>query len=207
MTSELVVRVGHHLRGIVRPNPRRPTSVLVVAAHPVAESYSAAVRDRAVGALTVDGHDVDVIDLYRTPPPGGATSGTPFAEGLPATDDTFVQEMRAKLGAAKVLVLVHPTWWSGPPAALVAWYEAVLDPARPRVRSVRRVIVLTTHGSPKWLNVLQGEGGRLVAHRALRTVLHPLVRVRWVALYGMDRCAEADRLGFLDRVERAMHLL
>ncbi|MDY7100419.1 MAG: NAD(P)H-dependent oxidoreductase [Actinomycetota bacterium] len=239
MTGSAVERLRHHLHGIVSPNPRRATSILVVHAHPVADSYSAAIRDRAVHALRADHHEVDVLDLYRPPaddvdgaagstdaPPAGDTTpddatpddtapdetrpdATPagFVAGLPGVDADEVDGMRRRLEAAHVLVLVYPTWWSGPPAVLGAWYASVLDPALGRARSVRRVIVLTTHGSSKWVNLAQGEGGRLVARRALRTVLHPLVRVRWVALYGMDRCTDEDRRGYLDRVERAMHLL
>jgi hypothetical protein len=38
----------------------------------------------------------------------------------------------------------------------------------------------------------------------MRACCHPLVRTRWIALYGVDRSDDAERRAFLGRVERAM---
>ena len=38
--------------------------ILVVWAHPLAESYSAALKNRAVSTLEEAGHQIDLLDLY-----------------------------------------------------------------------------------------------------------------------------------------------
>lgn len=38
--------------------------VLYVYCHPLPESFRAAIRVRALGALAAAGHDVDLLDLY-----------------------------------------------------------------------------------------------------------------------------------------------
>jgi NAD(P)H dehydrogenase (quinone) len=155
--------------------------VLVVAAHPVPASFSHAQRERAVRSLVAAGHDVETIDLYE----GDAHD-------------------RAALDDAEALVFVHPTWYGGQPAIVKAWLDEVMD--RP-IRRVRRIAVVTTHGSPKWVNVLQGEPGKRIYGRHVRRLCARRARFRWVALYAIDRCDEGDRAAFLDRVARAMSSL
>jgi putative NADPH-quinone reductase len=75
---------------------------------------------------------------------------------------------------------------------------------RPLLSNVRRIVVVTTHGSSKLVNALEGESGKRTVTRSLRTMCHPLTRTNWLALYGVD-AASADRRGaFLDRVERRL---
>jgi putative NADPH-quinone reductase len=91
------------------------------------------------------------------------------------------------------------------------WVEGVaytLPPGaarvRPLLRNLRRLVVVTTHGSPKRINVVEGEPGKHLVGRQLRALCHPLARTRWLALYGMDTAAEAERRAFLARVERRL---
>ena len=57
---------------------------------------------------------------------------------------------------------------------------------RPLLRNVRRIVVVTTHGSSKLVNSLQGEGGKRVVTRALRSLCNRRCRTTWVAMYGVD---------------------
>ncbi len=116
-------------------------------------------------------------------------------------------------------MLVYPTWWSAQPAILKGWFDRVwragvaftLPPGgnriRPLLRNVRRIVVCTTHGSSKWVNALEGEAGKRTVTRSLRAVCHPFTRVRWVALYDVDRADDAARQRYLDRVAEAMTAL
>ncbi|MDP9463882.1 MAG: NAD(P)H-dependent oxidoreductase, partial [Actinomycetota bacterium] len=121
------------------------------------------------------------------------------------------------------LVLVYPTWWSGQPAMLKGWIDRVwangvawtmsssgptgANRLRPLLRNVRRIVVVTTHGSSKLINSLQGEGGKRVVTRALRSLCSRRCRTTWVAMYGVDRSTAEDRGKFLDRVERRLATL
>ena len=113
-------------------------------------------------------------------------------------------------------MLVYPTWWSGPPAILKGWIDRVwvegvaytLPEGTARVRAnlrrIRRVVVVTTHGSSWWVNVLEGQVGRLLVMRSLRSLCHPLARRRWLTFYKMDRSDAAGRARFAAQVELAM---
>lgn len=185
---------------------------LVVHAHPHPDSYSAALRDRAVESLRAAGHDVDVIDLYGEDfdPLLSAHEVATHHIGLAARP--AVAHHAELLRRAAVLVLVYPTWWGGPPAMLKGWFDRVFcegvaytlppgaDRVRPLLRNIRQLVVITTGGSPRWVNALQGEPGRRMIRWGLRSLMHPLARTRWLALYNMDRNDEAARHAFLDEV-------
>ncbi len=197
--------------------------VLLVYAHPLEDSLVAAARDRALAGLRAAGHEVRVTDLYaegfvpelsawerehHLDPPAGKYPTVPDIERH-ATD----------LGWCDTLLLVYPTWWSGQPAMLKGWIDRVwlsgvvyaLPPGSTRIRpllhNVRRLVVVTTHGSSKLINAVQGEGGKRVVFRGLRVLCHPLARSKWLALYGTDRSTPRRRAAFLARVERAMRRL
>ena len=118
------------------------------------------------------------------------------------------------LRRCEVLVVVYPTWWGGLPAMLKGWFERVWindvasqvrsdgRPPTPLLTNIRRVVVVTTHGSPKWLNAIEGESGKRFFKRALRASIGTRSRVEWLALYGVDRSSDKDRERFLERVSR-----
>jgi hypothetical protein len=65
-------------------------------------------------------------------------------------------------------------------------------------------VAITTHGSSKLINALEGEVGKRMVTRTLRAVCHPLARTRWIALYGIDTASDAQRAAFLERVARRL---
>ncbi len=190
---------------------------LVVYCHPDEESFTAAIRDRVVAALEDAGCETRVTDLY--------------AEGFDPVFTAEEHEAHLEEGAhpdarshvddllwCEQVVLVYPTWWSGQPAMLKGWIDRAfvrgaaweLPPGakrlQARLRNVRRLIVVTTHGSPKWVNALQGEPGKRVVTRTLRAVCHPLTRTTWIAMYGVDRSTPEQRQAFLDALPRRLRL-
>lgn len=175
------------------------TRIVLVHCHPVATSFTAAVRDTARTAMATPTSTVDVIDLHA--------DGFDPVQPDPAT----VEAHRSLLATADGLVLVYPTWWSAQPAMLQGWVEAVIPRSTLRRRpmpGVRRILAVTSHGSPKWLNALEGEAGKRLITRFLRRAAHPRCRVGWVALYSMDRIDDERRRRHLGRVaDRAARLV
>lgn len=190
-------------------------NVIVVYSHPVPESFGAACRDRALAGLAAGGHDVRLTDLYAEgfEPAMSLAERSTHAEPGVAPD---LQHHADDLAWAEALVLVYPTWWGGLPAMLKGWIDRVwvagvawdLPEGRavlqPLLTNVRRIVVVTTHGSPKYVNALQGEGGKRTAFRSIRLMCSKRTRTTWCALYGLDRATPADRERFLDRVERTL---
>ena len=190
---------------------------LVVYCHPLTDSFGAACRDRALAGLVAGGHEVRLTDLYAD----GFEPAMPLAERLTHADPGVPPELQRyadDLAWAEALVLVYPTWWGGQPAMLKGWIDRVWVagvawelPAgsavlRPLLRNVRRIVVVTTHGSSKLVNSLQGEGGKRTAFRSIRLMCSLRTRTTWCALYGLDRATAEQRERFLDRVERTLAL-
>ena len=191
--------------------------VLVVFAHPDHRSFCGRLLGTATGALTGAGHTVDLLDLH-------AEGFDPvlaeheWADRLRGGRAPELAAHDARLRRAYALVLVHPTWWGGQPAILKGWLDRTWPlpsspglrrwfpvlPSRRPLGNLRRVVVVTTHGSPRRVNRLQGEPGRLVARRGLRGVVHPLARTRFLACYGLDGDDPGGREAFVARVAREL---
>lgn len=191
-------------------------NVYVVFCHPQADSYVAALRDRALAGLAAGEHDVRVSDLYAVDfrPELSAWERTHHLDDPANKPD--IAPYAENLRWCQALVLIYPTWWSGQPAMLKGWIDRVwvsgvayhLPPGanriRPKLRNIRRLAVITTHGSSKWVNAMQGEGGKRVVTRSLRVLCSRWARTRWIALYGIDRSTLQDRERFLDHVQKSM---
>ena len=152
-------------------------NVLAVHAHPVPNSYSAHVRDVVVEGLRWEGHEVEEIRLYD-----GDTAEARFVNAI---------------------VFLYPTWWSGPPSIVTSWLDRTW-PDGTRTTRVRRLVVVTTHGSSKRLNALQGEAGKRQISRVLRARCHRRCRFKWISLYNMDRATDDRRTAFAEKARKAV---
>jgi NAD(P)H dehydrogenase (quinone) len=195
-----------------RPGRSTRTRALVVYCHPSPVSLVAAACGRVLAGLAATDAEVRLFDLHADGfvPEFSAAERTAHFE--PGTDPTIADHAEA-LQWCDTLILVYPTWWAGQPAMLKGWFDRVwvsgvawdlpdgANRLQPKLRNVKRIVAVTTHGSPKYINAIEGEGGKRTLTRALRAMCHPLCRVNWIALYGVDKCSEAARLKFLDRTE------
>lgn len=189
---------------------------LVVHSHPVAASYSHALRDRVVSTLEGQGHEVRVTDLHAEgfEPELSAWERQHHLDP-PSTKPDIARHVD-DLRWCDMLVLVYPTWLSAQPAMLKGWLDRVwvsgvvyelpagTNRIRPLLTNVRHLVVVTTHGSSKFVNALQGEPGKRIVSRSMRLMCHRRARTHWIALYRMDRCDDTRRAAFLDRVERRL---
>lgn len=194
------------------------TRALVVHCHPLEDSLVAAARDRVLDALHGGGAEVRLTDLHAEgfEPEFTATDRERHLE--PGADPSLQRHVD-DLRWCDTLILVYPTWWSGQPAMLKGWIDRVwvngvawtlpegANRLRPALRNVRRLVAVTTHGSPKWTNALEGEVGKRTITRSLRSMCHPLARTSWIACYGLDTASADDRSAFLDRVEQRISRL
>jgi len=190
---------------------------LLVVAHPCADSFCLALADAAERGLRAGDHEVDRIDLYRD----GFRAAMSRAERLAYESDApildeQVAEHADRLRSADVLVFVYPTWWGGLPAILKGWLERVMVPGvgfqfddrtgkvRPGLGHVRRIVGISTYGSPHWQVRLTNDNGRRMITRALRMSCGWRTRTRWFGLYGMDARDGEDRRAFVDHIEREL---
>ncbi|MCU1361148.1 MAG: putative oxidoreductase [Ilumatobacteraceae bacterium] len=198
-------------------------NVLVVFCHPTHQSFTGATLQRVLAGLSTAGHETRVVDLYAM----GFRPEMSFDErGRHSVDHRLQPGLRSDIAEhigqlqwAQALVMVYPTWWAGQPAMLKGWFDRVLvngvawslphggDRIRPMLTNIRRLVVVTSHGSTKWVNMVEGEGGKRVVGRAIRVLCSRRCRTRWVSLYNIDRASSAERQAFLDRVEHCLACL
>ena len=190
---------------------------LLVVAHPSADSYCHAVASRAEAGLVAAGHEVAVLDLYAlgVRPEMSAEERDEYHGESPIVDP-LIAEHAALVQRAEAIVFVYPTWWSGLPAILKGWLERVLVPGvgfvldertnkvRPGLRQMRRIVGISTYGSPRGYVRLVNDNGRRIITRALRLSCGFRARTSWLGLYAIDTATPAERGEFLARVEREM---
>jgi putative NADPH-quinone reductase len=190
---------------------------LVVVAHPSTDSYCHALAARAEAGLRSVGHEVVVLDLYELGFRIAMTAEEREAyHGDSPILDPMVAEHAVLVQRAGTIVFVYPTWWSGLPAMLKGWLERVLVPGvgfvldertnkvRPGLGQMRRLVGISTYGSPKWYVRLVNDNGRRIITRALRMSCGLRVRTSWLGLYAIDTSTAAERSEFLALVERQM---
>jgi NAD(P)H dehydrogenase (quinone) len=184
---------------------------LVIYAHPDHHSFHAAIHDCVVATLSAGGHEVDDCDLYAE----GFQPVLSWEEREnyydTARNRVAVLSEIERLERSQGLIFVFPTWWYGMPAILKGYFDRVWVPGsafelldgrtRPLLRNIERFAVVTTYGSPWWLNkLLLGDPNRKVFMRGIRHLFSPNVRTLWLALYGMDYVGKGARARFLERI-------
>ncbi len=187
---------------------------LVVFSHPVPESFSAALHQRVVKTLTEGGWEVDDCDLYAEGFQPVLT--TEERRGYHAEPDNLapVASYVERLRAADALVLVFPVWNFGYPAMLKGFFDRVFLPGVSfkivdgkvvgALHNITKLAAVTTYGGARIRALYVGDPPRRVVTRAVRHVIHPRAKRRYLALYDMNRADDAKRAAFLAKVEREM---
>lgn len=99
--------------------------ISLILSHPSATSLCAALAHAAREALAEAGHRVSFhhLDAEGFEPRLGAAELTGRS-----SDDALVGQHCRELAACDGLVIVHPNWWSQPPAVLKGWLDRVVRP-------------------------------------------------------------------------------
>ena len=186
---------------------------LVVVAHPLADSLCHTLADSVLSALRAAGHDVLLENLYDrefdpvlNPAERASYYRPPFAGDA-------VREPAQRLLAAEALVLVFPTWWFSPPAILKGWFDRVwapgiaydhaddLGPIRPRLHHLRKTLVITSLGSPWWVDRLWlRQPVKRVLQRAILGTCAPAAEFTMLSLYRSERVSPARIDRFRSRI-------
>lgn len=184
--------------------------VLMVYAHPRADSLSAALRDATRQALESAGHSVELRDLYAEGFQPALTAEERGAYHDTENNLVGIEDHVASLRRADALVLVHPTWWYGMPAMLKGWFDRVWAPGvafrigtgaiEPMLTNIKRIGVVTTYGSPTWLLWYIGRIDRKLLGRGIRRLCAKDCRVEWVTLTRMDQRTRPECEAFVAKV-------
>ena len=189
------------------------TRALVLFAHPCAESFSAALHETVVDSLKGRGWEVDDCDLNAEGFSPVLTEAERRGYHEVGPNLSPVAGYVERLRAAEALVLVFPVWNFGYPAILKGFFDRVFLPGvsfrledgkvRPNLTHIRRLAAVTTYGGTRTRALLVGDPPRRCVTRAVWHVCRPR-RMRYLALYDMNRADAGKRGAFLARVGREM---
>lgn len=156
---------------------------LIVLAHPESRSFNAQMKDVAIAALTSQGYNVEVSDLYAM---GFDPLEGPHHYRSPLDPEWFkaqseqrhayetnavspdVQAEIDKLERAQIVIFQYPMWWFSMPAILKGWLDRVLIYGGLYTSHVRydrghfrgrRAMVSITTGAPESTHQYNGRNG------------------------------------------------
>ena len=152
--------------------------VLILQAHPSENSFNQAILDTALVSLQQSGINPTLIRLGK--------------EELLA--DTALRKPSA-------LMLIYPTWWGGYPASLMQCVNEIYQSQSDLLEDVRSILSITTHGSSKFINLLQGEWGRWYTKNRIAKICDNSVQLKWTSLYKIDRCTNEELKNYLTKVK------
>jgi NAD(P)H dehydrogenase (quinone) len=102
-------------------------TISLILAHPTPGSFNHAIALTARERFRRMGCQVQFHDLY-------VEKFDPVAEGRELPKDAIlppvIEQHCNEIGTADGIVIVHPNWWSQPPAILKGWLDRVLRPGR-----------------------------------------------------------------------------
>ncbi|MCV6596668.1 MAG: NAD(P)H-dependent oxidoreductase [Mangrovicoccus sp.] len=190
-----------------------PGRVLVLGAHPCPESFNTALYNTVTQSLSQAGWELDRCHLYEE----GFDPVLSEAErrGYHETDSNTapVQAYVDRLRAADAMVMVFPVWNFGYPAILKGFLDRVFLPGvsfrleegkvMPNLRNIRKLAAVTTYGGTRRRALLAGDPPRHCVKRAVWHVCRP-DKLKYLALYDMNRATDHKRGQFLQRVGREM---
>jgi putative NADPH-quinone reductase len=187
---------------------------LVVYCHPCADSFSSAMKQTVVSALTASGHEVKLLDLYAENFDPVMCDQERRQYHDPGINEEPVADHIAAIRWCDTLVFVYPTWWYGLPAMLKGWLDRVwvphvaftmpteTTPIRPNMQHIKRLAAVTTCGAPWSVSKLIGEPGKKTLLRGVRALCKPGCKTLYLAHYKMDTTSQTALKSYLSRIDR-----
>jgi putative NADPH-quinone reductase len=186
--------------------------VLLVLAHPLPNSLCATLAQTARDQLSAP--ELRFVDLYAQdfdPRLSAAERSTYYRP----RDSEFLAQDCADLAWAEVLVLVFPTWWFGFPAILKGWFDRVWAPgvafdhaadlsSITAKLKLKRVVAITTLGSPWWADLALFYPVRRVLKYAILRACAPQAKLSWISIYKAEKLSQQQVDAAKARVIRAL---
>ncbi len=186
---------------------------MVIFAHPVPESFSAALHTSVTTALKNQDWQIDNCDLYAEEFPAVMTTEERRTYHDESINRNPVKIYVDRLQAADSLVFIFPVWNFGYPAILKGFFDRVFLPGvsfklvdgevRPALTNIRKCAAVTTYGGTRLRAFLCGDPPRKLMTRPVRYVTG-YAPMQYLALYDMNRASDEKRTAFLKHVTTKM---
>ncbi len=190
---------------------------LIVTSHPLDDSLCKQLGKYVENKLIQIGHDITVEDLYAENFKPALTATERKSYYGEEYDSSELTEQVRRLQDAEALVLLFPTWWFGFPAMLKGWFDRVWGPGiaydhaadhgaiKPRLDNLRDVLVVTTLGSPWWVDrLVLWQPVKRIIKLALLGACTRKSRLQYLSLYDSEKLSEQRIAVFKNRIEKAL---
>ncbi|MFT6559328.1 NAD(P)H-dependent oxidoreductase [Sneathiella sp.] len=139
---------------------------LAVVSHPLKNSLCKDLLDEVADELERKNHEIRIKDLYEEAFDPVLTRDERASYYGDEYTPSGTQKDIEQLCETEYLVLIFPTWWFGLPAILKGWLDRVWVPGAayahsvdnksisPKLNALKKVRVITTLGSPWWVDRL-----------------------------------------------------
>ena len=190
---------------------------LIVTTHPLDDSLCKQLGKYVENKLTQIGHEVTIEDLYAEnfEPVLTVIERKSYYGG--SYDSSNIAEQVHRLQDAEALVLLFPTWWFGFPAMLKGWFDRVWGPGiaydhasdygpiKPLLNNLRKVLVVTTLGSPWWVDrLVLWQPVKRIMKLALLGACTKKSKLQFLSLYNSEKLNEQRIEAFKNRIEKAL---
>ncbi len=192
-------------------------NILIVTAHPLNDSLCKLLSKHVSDRLKDEGHTVIIEDLYTQDFDPVLTINERKSYYSDSYDLSSVSEQTRRLKEADALILLFPTWWFGFPAILKGWFDRVWGPGiaynhasdlgaiKPLLDNLQNVLVITTLGSPWWVD-------RLVMRQPLKRIVKVALlatcaknsKLKFLSLYNSEKLNPNKISAFKDKIDKAL---
>jgi len=187
---------------------------LVVTTHPLTNSLCKLLTDQVVKKLRSLGHEVIIEDLYAQNFQPVLTVAERESYYYGEYESSNIAKQVAHLQQAEALILLFPTWWFGFPAMLKGWFDRVWGPGiaynhatnygpiKPLLNNLKQVLVVTTLGSPWWVDrLLMWQPVKRVVRIALLATCARNSKLKFLSLYNSEKLNNQDIAKFSKKIE------
>lgn len=189
---------------------------LVVTTHPLTNSLCKLLTERVVNKLNSMGHEVTIEDLYaqKFEPALTVAERKSYYNNY---DSSNIAKQVAHLQEAEALILLFPTWWFGFPAMLKGWFDRIWGPGiaynhandlgaiKPLLNNLKEVLVVTTLGSPWWVDrLLMWQPVKRVIKLALLGTCTKKSKLKFLSLYNSEKLNQQQIEKFSSKIESSI---
>ncbi len=187
---------------------------LVVTTHPLTNSLCNLLTEQVVNQLNIMGHEVTIEDLYAQNFEPALTVAERKSYYYDNYDSSNISKQVIHLQEAEALILLFPTWWFSFPAMLKGWFDRVWGPGiaydhasnygpiKPLLNNLKEVLVVTTLGSPWWVDrLLMWQPVKRIIRVALLGTCARKSKLKFLSLYNSEKLNEKSIARFSRKIE------
>ena len=190
---------------------------LVVIAHPLEESLCQSLASQVCEILKAAGHETRIEDLYHNNFNAALNSAERASYYRHPYESSSIQAEVDHLLSAEGLVICFPTWWFGFPAILKGWFDRIWGPGiaydhatdlgaiKPRLHRLKKVLIITTLGSPWWVDkLIMRQPVKRILKTAILGTCAPACQFEMLTLYRSEQLNDTQVGSFVKKIKKAL---